>query len=150
MLLMPRFTRLWIRAVRPPRRPARPSRMARERGGNTVRKRDSNSMCANSLAANLGWLSQPRSRSVTLPRVSSGVFPDRDCCVMKTSADSAARQHGGRRDDVGEYVRESPLSSLAIAPAAGFLVGGGFKNRVGLPIRPILRPLTTQNHASPF
>jgi hypothetical protein len=69
---------------------------------------------------------------------------------MKTSADSAARQHGGRRDDVGEYVRESPLSSLAIAAAAGFLVGGGFKNRVGLAMLAIVGRIAIQSAASTF
>jgi hypothetical protein len=69
---------------------------------------------------------------------------------MKTSADSAARQHGGRRDGVGEYVRESPLSSLAIAAAAGFLVGGGFKNRVGLAMLAIVGRIAIQSAASTF
>src|SRR6266404_5317374 len=68
---------------------------------------------------------------------------------MKTSADSAARQHR-RREDVGEYVRESPLSSLAIAAAAGFLVGGGFKNRVGLAMLAIVGRIAIQGAASAF
>jgi hypothetical protein len=68
---------------------------------------------------------------------------------MNTSADSAARQRG-RRDDVGEYVREAPLSALAIAAAAGFLVGGGLKNRVGLAMLAIVGRIAIQGAASTF
>jgi len=69
---------------------------------------------------------------------------------MKTSADSTAPRHGRRRDDVDEYVRESPLSSLAIAAAAGFLVGGGLKNRVGLAMLAIVGRIAIQSAASTF
>jgi hypothetical protein len=68
---------------------------------------------------------------------------------MDTSANSAASQHS-RREDVGEYVREAPLSSLAIAAAAGFLVGGGFKNRIGLAMLAIVGRMAIQGAASTF
>jgi hypothetical protein len=68
---------------------------------------------------------------------------------MDISADSATRQHG-RREGLGEYVREAPLSSLAIAAAAGFLVGGGFKNRVGLAMLAIVGRIAMQGVASTF
>ncbi len=68
---------------------------------------------------------------------------------MNTSANSAARPHG-RRDDVGDYVRESPLSALAIAAAAGFLVGGGLKNRVGLALLAMVGRVAIQGAATTF
>lgn len=68
---------------------------------------------------------------------------------MDISADSAAR-HNGRRESVEEYVREAPLGALAIAAAAGFLVGGGLKNRVGLAILAIVGRIAIQSAASTF
>jgi uncharacterized membrane protein YebE (DUF533 family) len=46
---------------------------------------------------------------------------------MEVSADSAAR-----RRDVVEYVRDEPLTALAIAAMAGFVLGGGVNRRIGL------------------
>jgi len=43
------------------------------------------------------------------------------------SADNAVR-----RRDVSEYVRDEPLTALAIAAATGFVLGGGINRRVGL------------------
>jgi hypothetical protein len=43
------------------------------------------------------------------------------------SANSAARHR-----DVGEYVRDEPLTALAIATVAGFVLGGGVNRRIGL------------------
>lgn len=68
---------------------------------------------------------------------------------MDTSADSAQSPHG-RRESLDEYVRDAPFTSLGIAAAAGFLVGGGFKNRVGLAILAILGRLAIQSAASGF
>jgi hypothetical protein len=45
---------------------------------------------------------------------------------------AAARRQRSR--DVGEYIREEPLTSLAIATAAGFVLGGGVNSRLGLTI----------------
>jgi uncharacterized membrane protein YfcA len=42
------------------------------------------------------------------------------------SANSAAQHR-----DVGEYVREEPLTALAIATVAGFVLGGGVNRRIG-------------------
>jgi hypothetical protein len=38
----------------------------------------------------------------------------------------------GRPRDVAEYIKEQPLTALAIAGAAGFVLGGGITRRVGL------------------
>ena len=46
---------------------------------------------------------------------------------MDTSADSAARYR-----NVREYVRDEPLTALAIAAVAGFVLGGGVNQRIGL------------------
>jgi hypothetical protein len=36
----------------------------------------------------------------------------------------------GQSREVGQYVRDQPLTSLAIATAAGFVLGGGMNRRV--------------------
>lgn len=46
---------------------------------------------------------------------------------MDISANGAARHRG-----VGEYVRDEPLTSLAIAAGAGFVLGGGVSRRIGM------------------
>jgi glycine zipper-containing protein DUF883 len=43
---------------------------------------------------------------------------------------SAPRRHPSR--DVSQYVRDEPLAALAIATAAGFVLGGGVNRRIGL------------------
>jgi hypothetical protein len=54
-----------------------------------------------------------------------------------------------RRDrDIGEYIREEPLTSLAIASGVGFIFGGGANSRIGLALlttvgRIALRGVTT-------
>jgi hypothetical protein len=50
---------------------------------------------------------------------------------------------------MGEYVRETPITALAIAAAAGFLIGGGLKNRLGLAILGIGR-VAIQGAATTF
>ena len=35
-------------------------------------------------------------------------------------------------ETLGEYIREEPLTSIAIAGAAGFIFGGGVKSRIGI------------------
>ncbi len=47
--------------------------------------------------------------------------------VVDTSANSAARHR-----DLSDYVRDEPLTALAIATAAGFVLGGGVNRRIGL------------------
>ncbi len=49
---------------------------------------------------------------------------------MDISAATAAPARR-RPNRVGEYVKDQPLSSLAFAAAAGFIVGGGLNSRIG-------------------
>ena len=47
------------------------------------------------------------------------------------SSDRPRRSHGRDRD-IGEYIKDEPLTALAIAGAAGFILGGGASSRLGL------------------
>lgn len=54
---------------------------------------------------------------------------------MNTASNGSTgkQEHRRRRErDVGEYIREEPLTSLAIAGAAGFILGGGANSKIGL------------------
>ena len=49
------------------------------------------------------------------------------------TAFSDADERRRRRDrDIAEYIREEPLTSLAIAGGVGFIFGGGARSRIGL------------------
>jgi hypothetical protein len=63
------------------------------------------------------------------PRESYDVLPDAACSVdpSEQPADLPRRQ----RRDVEEFVRDEPLTALAIAVTAGFILGGGASTRVG-------------------
>ena len=55
----------------------------------------------------------------------------------RSGSSAEPREHDRRLEadierSLGEYVREEPLTSLAIAGAAGFILGGGAKSRIGL------------------
>jgi hypothetical protein len=52
---------------------------------------------------------------------------------VDTSTNSSAPRRP-RSTDVAEYVRDEPLTALAIAIAAGFVLGGGVNRRIGLAI----------------
>jgi uncharacterized protein YcfJ len=63
------------------------------------------------------------------------------------SADTATPQR--RRDrDMGEYVRDEPLSSLALAAAAGFIVGRGLNSHIGRAMLTIVGRIAFQSAAS--
>ena len=53
--------------------------------------------------------------------------------TVEISADTAAARRSRVRD-VSEYVRDEPLAAVAIATAAGFVLGGGVNRRIGLAI----------------
>ena len=55
-----------------------------------------------------------------------------------------------RTRSVSEYVREDPLSSMAIAAAAGFIVGGGLNSRVGQAMLAIVGRVALQSAATNF
>jgi hypothetical protein len=52
---------------------------------------------------------------------------------VEISAKSAARPR-----DVGQFVRDEPLTALAIATVAGFILGGGVNRTTGLAILTIV------------
>jgi hypothetical protein len=70
------------------------------------------------------------------------------CGPMDISPDNAPQRRRRRR--VGEYVKDEPLSSLAIAAAAGFIVGGGLNSRVGQAMLTIVGRITLQSAATSF
>jgi hypothetical protein len=62
-------------------------------------------------------------------------------------ADAAApsRSRPGRVD---EYVRNEPLTALSLAAAAGFIVGGGLKSRIGQAMLAIVGRIALQSAAA--
>ena len=62
---------------------------------------------------------------------------------MDTSINKVARQR-----DVGEFVRDEPLTALAIAAAAGFVLGGGVNRRLGLAILTTVGRIALQSAAT--
>lgn len=65
---------------------------------------------------------------------------------MDISADTAPQRHRHRR--VGEYIKDEPLSSLALAAAAGFIVGGGLNSRVSQAMITIVGRIALQSAAT--
>src|ERR1700676_2660962 len=57
-----------------------------------------------------------------------------------------------RRQDrnIGEYIREEPLTSLAIASGVGFIVGGGANSRIGLELLSIVGRIALRGVATNF
>jgi DUF883 C-terminal glycine zipper region len=51
---------------------------------------------------------------------------------------------------VDEYVRDEPLGSLALAAAAGFIVGGGLNRRIGQAMLTIVGRIALQSAAASF
>jgi hypothetical protein len=60
------------------------------------------------------------------PRESCDVLPD-EAWSMYPSAESGSR----KRRTLDEYARDEPLTALAIAVTAGFILGGGAATRAG-------------------
>lgn len=69
-------------------------------------------------------------------------------CPVDISVDSALQRRRRRRVD--KYVRDEPLGSLAIAAAAGFIIGGGLHSRVGHAMLTIVGRIALQSAASSF
>ena len=65
------------------------------------------------------------------------------------SADADERLRRRQRD-VGEFVREEPLTALAIAGAAGFILGGGANSRIGLALLTIVGRIALRGAATSF
>ena len=65
------------------------------------------------------------------------------------SSDRPRRGHGRDRD-IGEYIRDEPLTALAIAGAAGFILGGGASSRLGLAALAMVGKIALRGAATNF
>jgi len=66
---------------------------------------------------------------------------------MDISADATVSSRRRPRS-VTEYVRDEPLSSVAIAAAAGFVFGGGLNSRIGRAMLAIVGRIALQSAAT--
>ena len=62
----------------------------------------------------------------------------------------AAEQLRRRERDVGEYIREEPLTALAVASGVGFIFGGGANSRLGLALLTIVGRIALRGAATNF
>ena len=67
--------------------------------------------------------------------------------AISADADERLRR---RERKVGEFVREEPLTALAIAGAAGFIFGGGANSRLGLALLTVLGRIALRGAATSF
>jgi len=67
--------------------------------------------------------------------------------AASTDADERLRR---RERDVGEYIREEPLTALAIASGIGFILGGGANSRIGLAFLTIAGRIALRGAATSF
>jgi hypothetical protein len=65
------------------------------------------------------------------------------------SADRPRRGHGRDRD-LSEYISDEPLTALAIAAAAGFILGGGASSRLGLAALAMVGKIALRGAATNF
>jgi hypothetical protein len=66
-----------------------------------------------------------------------------------TLADDVERRRRRNRD-IGEYIKEEPLTSLAIAGGVGFIVGGGAKSRIGLALLSVVGRIALRGAVTSF
>ena len=64
-----------------------------------------------------------------------------------TAADERQRR---RERDIGEYIKEEPLTALAIAGGVGFVLGGGANSRIGLALLTIVGRIALRGAATSF
>jgi hypothetical protein len=55
-----------------------------------------------------------------------------------------------RERDIGEYIKEEPLTALAIAGGVGFVLGGGANSRIGLALLTIVGRIALRGAATSF
>lgn len=55
-----------------------------------------------------------------------------------------------RERDIGQYIVEEPLTSLAIAAGVGFIFGGGARSRIGLALVTIAGRIAMRGAATSF
>ena len=65
------------------------------------------------------------------------------------SSERPRRSHGRDRDVV-EYIKDEPLTALAIAGAAGFILGGGATSRIGLAVLAMVGKIALRGAATNF
>ncbi|HSU91106.1 MAG TPA: hypothetical protein VLI44_06640 [Sporolactobacillaceae bacterium] len=65
------------------------------------------------------------------------------------SSDKPRRSHGRDRD-LAEYINDEPLTALAIAGAAGFILGGGASSRIGLAALAMVGKIALRGAATNF
>jgi hypothetical protein len=72
-----------------------------------------------------------------------------DNSAEATSADAVERLRRRERDIV-EYVKEEPLTALAVAGGVGFIFGGGANSRIGLALLTAVGRITLRGAATNF
>ena len=85
-------------------------------------------------------------------RRSFGAFPEREPVnnsAQTTLAEDYERQRRRNRD-IGEYIKEEPLTALAIASGVGFIFGGGAKSRIGLALLTLVGRIALRGAATSF
>ena len=55
-----------------------------------------------------------------------------------------------RERDIGEYIKEEPLTALAIAGGVGFIFGGGANSRIGIALLSIVGRIALRGAATSF
>ena len=55
-----------------------------------------------------------------------------------------------RNRDIGEYIKEEPLTSMAIAGGVGFIVGGGARSRIGLALLSVVGRIALRGAVTTF
>jgi hypothetical protein len=67
-------------------------------------------------------------------------------------AETAAKDDtlGGRERDIGEYIKQEPLTALAIAGGVGFILGGGANSRIGLALLTLVGRIALRGAAASF
>src|ERR1019366_3325818 len=93
-----------------------------------------------------GGLRRCAERSAGFLRGSAGVM-NSSAEAISADADERLRR---RERNVGEFVREEPLTALAIAGAAGFMLGGGANSRIGLALVTIVGRVALRGAATSF
>ena len=66
-----------------------------------------------------------------------------------TAADAIEKLRRRERN-IGEYIREEPLTSLAIASGVGFIIGGGANSRLGIALLGIVGRIALRGAATNF
>lgn len=69
--------------------------------------------------------------------------------AQATSADADEKRRRSERD-IGEFIKEEPLTSLAIASGVGFIFGGGANSRIGLALLTLVGRIALRGAATSF